>query len=119
MKKLFILLVSAFMMGTSTYAWNRIPLTVDFEKDDMPAGNGHSKSPMRPPVVYIEDYTLAFAADHPDYVLYIKEENGEVVYSTTVFSAMTQVTLPSTLSGDYEIELLMGNWKFKGFITLE
>jgi len=56
MKKLFILLISAFMMSISAYAWNQIPFTVGFEKDDMPAGNGHSKSPMRPPVVYIEDY---------------------------------------------------------------
>ena len=66
----------------------------------------------------IEDYTLSFVADHPDYILNIKDEDGEVVYSTTVFSAMTQVTLPSDLSGDYEIELLMGNWKFTGWIGL-
>ena len=118
MKKLFILLVSASMMGTSAYAWNQIPFTVGYEKDDMPIGHGHGKSPMRPPVVYIEDYTLSFTADHPEYILNIKDEDGEVVYSTTVFSAMTQVTLPSDLSGDYEIELLMGNWKFTGFINL-
>lgn len=118
MKKLFVLLVSAFMMGTSTYAWNRIPLTVDFEKDDMPAGNGHSKSPMRPPVVYIEDYTLAFAADHPEYILNIKDEDGEVVYSTVVYSTLTQVTLPSILSGEYVIELRMGYWLFTGWIEL-
>ena len=118
MKKLFILLISAFMMSISAYAWNRIPLTVGYEKDDMPSGNGYPKSPMRPPVVYIEDYTLSFVADHPDYILNIKDEDGEVVYSTTVFSSMTQVTLPSTLSGDYEIELLMGNWKIMGFIKL-
>ena len=117
MKKLFILLVSASMMGTSAYAWNQIPIAVSYD-DNRPIGHGHGKSPMRPPVVYIEDYTLSFTADHPEYILNIKDEDGDVVYSTTVFSAMTQVTLPSTLSGDYEIELLMGNWKFKGFITL-
>ena len=121
MKKLFILLVSASMMGTrmgtSAYAWNQIPIAVSYD-DNRPIGHGHGKSPMRPPVVYIEDYTLSFTADHPDYILNIKDEDGEVVYSTTVFSSMTQVTLPSTLSGDYEIELLMGNWKFMGFITL-
>jgi len=119
MKKIIILLVSAFIMGTSAYAWNRIPLTVSYEKDDMPVGNGHSKSPIQAPTVYIEDYTLAFVADHPDYALNIKDENGDVVYSTTVCSTETQAVLPSTLSGDYEIELIMGYWKFIGFITLE
>jgi hypothetical protein len=46
------------------------------------------------------------------------DEDGEVVYTTTVFSNETQVALPSNLSGDYEIELLMGNWKFTGWIEL-
>ena len=65
MKKLFILLVSASMMGTSAYAWNQIPIAVSYD-DNSPVGNGHPKSPMRPPVVYIEDYTLSFVADHPE-----------------------------------------------------
>ena len=117
MKKLFILLISAFMMSISAYAWNQIPIAVSYD-DNSPVGNGYPKSPTDPPTVYIEDYTLSFTADHPDYILNIKDEDGEVVYSTTVFSAMTQVTLPSNLSGDYEIELLMGNWKFMGWINL-
>lgn len=61
---------------------------------------------------------LAFVAGHPDYALNIKDENGDVVYSTTVCSTETQVVLPSTLSGDYEIELIMGYWKFAGWIGL-
>jgi hypothetical protein len=55
---------------------------------------------------------------HPDYILYIKDEDGDVVFTTTVYSAQTQVVLPSTLSGDYEVELVMGNWLFTGYITL-
>ena len=118
MKKIIILLVSAFIMGTSAYAWNRIPLTVSYEKDDMPVGNGHSKSPIQAPTVYIEDYTLAFVADHPEYILNIKDEAGEVIFTTIVYSTEMQVVLPSTLSGDHEIELIMGYWKFTGFINL-
>jgi hypothetical protein len=73
---------------------------------------------MCPPVVYIEDYTLSFEANHPEYVLYIKDEDDNVVYSTVVPSTQTQVVLPSTLSGDYQIELVMGYWLFTGYITL-
>ena len=118
MRKHLLLLLFALSLSMSVFAWTKISLVTGII-DDMPIGNGHGKSPMRPPVVYIEDHALSFVANHPEYILNIKDEDGEIVYSTTVFSAMTQVTLPSTLSGDYEIELLMGNWKFTGFITLE
>ena len=60
----------------------------------------------------------AFEANHPDYVLYIKDEYETVVYSTVVTSATTEVVLPSTLSGDYEIDLIWGNWCFWGYIEL-
>lgn len=117
MKKLFLTALCILMMNTSLYAWEIIPFTVSFD-DPQPIGHGHAKAPMRPPVVYIEDYVLTFAAGHPDYELFIKDEDGEVVYSTTVTSAETLVTLPSFLAGDYVIELTMGNWKFTGWIEL-
>ena len=117
MRKSFYLLLIALSLSTSAVAWDRIPLAVGII-DGMPIGHGYGKSPMRPPVVYIEDHTLAFVADHPEYILNIKDEDGEVVYSTVVYSTLTQVTLPSILSGEYVIELTMGNWKFTGFINL-
>ena len=73
---------------------------------------------MHAPCVCLNDHTLTFVIDHPDYVLTIKDEDGEEVYTTTVFSTETQVALPATLSGEYEIELVMGNWIFTGYITL-
>jgi hypothetical protein len=84
----------------------------------MPIGNGYPKVPMQAPTVYIEDNSLSFVADHPEYILNIKDEDGEVVYSTVVYSTLTQVTLPSILSGEYVIELRMGYWLFTGWIEL-
>ena len=69
-------------MNVSAMAWDPITFTVNFD-DEQPGGNGHGKTSMWPPMVYIEDYN--------------------VVYTTTVYSAQTQVVLPSTLSGDYKI----------------
>ena len=117
MKKYFLLLISAVMMGTSVYAWEKIPLTVNYD-DNIPIGHGYGKSPMQAPTVYIEDYTLSFAVGHPEYVLHVMDEDGDVVFTTTVFSTDTQVVLPSYLSGNYEIQLTMGNWLFTGYITL-
>jgi hypothetical protein len=104
-------------MSTSAIAWDLIPLSVNYD-DEQPGTNGHPRSPEETPIVYIDDYTLLFEANHPEYVLNIKDENNVVVYSTVVYSAQTQVVLPSTLSGDYQIELVMGYWLFTGYIML-
>lgn len=117
MKKLLLTGLCILMMNTSMYAWDIIPFTVGFD-DDQPAGHGNPKSPLQAPTVYIEDYSLAFVAGHPDYVLNIKDEDDVVVYSSIVTSAETLVTLPSSFSGEYVIELTMGSWIFTGWIEL-
>lgn len=117
MRKFCYLLLIALSLSTSAAAWDIIPLAVEII-EGMPVGNGHAKVPMRPPVVYLENHTLAFVADHPEYILNIKDEDGIVVYSTVVNSTQTQVVLPSTLSGNYEIKLVLGSWVFTGWIWL-
>ena len=117
MKKLLLMIVGAFMLSTSLFAKEAIPFSVHYE-DEQPVGNGNPRSPIEVPLVYIEDNTLTFEINHPDYVLTIKDEDGDVVYTTTVFATDTEVILPSTLSGDYEINLVMGNWLFTGWINL-
>jgi len=117
MKKLLLMIVGAFLLSTSLWAADVIPFTVHYE-DDQPAGNGNPRTPIEVPLVYIEDYTLSFETNHPDYILTLKDEDGYVVYTTTVFSTDIEVILPSTLSGDYEVNLVMGNWLFTGWINL-
>ena len=80
--------------------------------------NQRPKSPVYPPTVYLENHTLTFSTTHPEYILYIKDENETVVYSTVVSESETTVVLPAALSGSYEIDLVMGNWMFTGWIEL-
>ena len=117
MKKSILTLIGVLFLGTAINAMQLVPLSVSND-DDKTLGNGHPKSPIQPPTVYIDDYTLSFVADHPEYVLSIKDEEDEVVYTTVVSSSQTQVILPSTLSSEYKIELIMGNWLFTGWINL-
>ena len=117
MRKLFLFLFGAFILSTDVSAQVLVPLTVSII-DEQPGGNGQPKTPVLAPKVYIDDYTLLFEVNHPEYVLNIKDENDNVVYSTVVSSTQTQVVLPSTLSGNYQIELVMGNWLFTGWINL-
>lgn len=116
MKKFLLMIASAFMLSTSSWAWTIVPLSVNI--DYRPIGNGHGKTSIEVPKVYIEDYTLMFGINHPEYTLILKDENGQEVYTTTVFTTQTDVILPSTLSGNYEINLVMGNWLFVGEISL-
>ncbi len=117
MKKLLISSLFILLMSTNVMSREVVSFTVHYE-DNKPIGHGNTRSPIEVPLVYIEDYTLTFAVGHPDYTLIIKDEDGDVVYTTTVFSTDIEVILPSTLSGDYEVNLVMGNWLFTGWINL-
>lgn len=120
MKKRLLMFLSAVIISTSLFAWNPIFFTTRIDDDTKPIGNGHPKSPNQPPVVYYEDDVLLFESDHLDYVLHIKDMDGEVVYTTTVYSMMTLATLPSTLSGEYELSLvpLSSTYYYIGYIEL-
>lgn len=65
MKKLLLMIVGAFMLSTSLWAKTLVPLSVYIEDDNSPVGNERPKSPIQPPTVYIEDYTLTFESNHP------------------------------------------------------
>ena len=117
LKKLLLLYISLLCVTTLSAQKDSIPLNAGYF-DPYEGLGGHPRGPVDPPTVYLENYTLTFAANHPEYVLYIKDENETVVYSTVVTSAATEVVLPSTLSGNYEINLVMNEWYFWGHIEL-
>ena len=117
MKKVLLLSLFALFMSTSVSAQVLIPLSVNYD-EEQPGGPGNPKTPMTTPTVYIDDYTLLFEVDHPEYVLYIKDEDDNVVYSTVVYSTQTQVVLPSTLSGEFKIQIIQGFYYFWGYIYL-
>ena len=116
MKKV-LLFIFALLTCTSLQAQNTIPFNVE-HVPQKPVGNQGPKSPVTLPVVYLDDYTLTFETNHPEYVLYIKDENDVVVYSYYVAASTNTVVLPSTLSGSYRIELVTDDWLFWGYILL-
>lgn len=117
MRKLLLIITSAFIISTSSFARTRIYLSVTAPIDPRPIGNGHPKSPIQPPTVYIEDYTLNFSAFEEDCTIQLLDDSG-VVYSDVIPAGTTSYSLPGTLSGEYTIQLLLGNWIFEGEIGL-
>ena len=116
MKKMTLLL-ALLMSCTLAKAQEKIILSCSGIRDGA-IGHQPIKSPVIPPAVYLDNHTLTFSPTHPEYILYIKDEEDTVVYSTVVSESETTVVLPAALSGDYEIDLVMGNWMFTGWIEL-
>lgn len=87
---------------------------------DEPLNGGFPHAPIQPPSVYLDGHTLTVPGSHPDYEVRIVDVDDEdnVVYETQILSSTSSIVLPSTLSGDYQIQLISGNWMFYGLITL-
>ena len=74
------------------------------------------RNPTIAPTVEIENYTLTFITPCEGLVLRLVNEDNEIEY-ITVISGSTLV-LPSYLSGNYELQIISGNYIFYGEISL-
>lgn len=74
------------------------------------------KSPVLPPVVALDDHTLTFDSSCHNCTLRIVNAENEVEYTATITS--DTLVLPSTLEGQYELQIIRDNWCFYGDIEL-
>lgn len=93
---------------------------IDFEVsivEERPTNPNKPKVPIRFPHVYKCNYTLTFEGVHPEYTLYIMKD-GSVEYFTEVLPSMQKVQLPILSAGSYEVYLVLGDFLFKGVISV-
>lgn len=76
------------------------------------------KSPIQVPSVSLENHTLYFDTPCDGCTLNIVDENDVVVYTLVIPTGTTSLVLPSTLSGDYTIQIIRGYYLFYGTINL-
>ena len=94
-------------------------VTIERGKSDPTVASGdHPRSPMQPPQVFIDGHTLYTQYVPFDATLEILDGSGSVVFTTFVAAYTPSVSLPTTLSGDYQIRLIEGYWYFYGWIHL-
>jgi len=117
MKRFFVSLMVWGTMAALAMA-GQVPLTTGII-DPGSLGNDAPRSIIRAPRASIEGYTFT-VSDHPDYVLQLVDpDDAETVYYETILpEGTTSIDLPSSLSGEYEIRLIWGNWYFYGIISL-
>jgi hypothetical protein len=79
---------------------------------------GTHRSPVALPEVWVEDHELYFDTPCDGCTLRVMNEDGEVEYATVIPTDCESLELPSTLEGEYEIQILRGNYCFYGMIEL-
>lgn len=118
MKKL--LLFAILLLGVGTFAFGQHgPITMHIV-DQTPMGNGPTYAPPRPWYITQNENVLTLPAFDESFTLQLLDEDETVVYSTYIPAGTTQVVLPSTLSGDFEIRLIPFNaiYYFRGYLEL-
>jgi len=118
---LFLLALNGMFAGSlSIHAQKEVNLIVGII-DEGKCGNDIPRSPIRVPSASIDDHTFYINVSHPDYVLQLvdPEDEQNVVYEVLMPTGTNSVVLPSSLVGEYVIQLIWGNWRFWGYIELE
>lgn len=119
-KSIIISLLAAMLTlgNLSVYADPElIVLEVGIE-DPEHGDSSQQKTPITVPDISLEDHTLYFYTPCDGCTLRLLDENDNVVYSTVIATGTTSLVLPSTLSGEYEIQIIQGNICFYGYINL-
>jgi len=75
-----------------------------------------SRSPMRLPLIYIEDHILLFSDSFVGFEVTILQ-NGQVVYMDCVGADGT-LMLPENMSGDYELQIIIGDYIVTGTFNM-
>ena len=117
MKKFLICISMLFCLSSYLYAecQSSAPLTYK------PKGGTHSggaKSPVLPWYVDVTDNVITMSATPCDYTLNLYDMDSEVVYSVFVPAGTTQVVLPTTLSGSFELRFETDTYYYQGYIEL-
>jgi len=125
-----VLLVIGLMMATffsfanvtNLNSGTRIYLqTISGYDNPVPTFPHKPKAPMRAPEVYQEDHTLSFSYNN-GFTLELVDpsmgDEGTIVYTAVIPADVLTWQFPATLSGDYTLRLVYGNWAFVGEIEL-
>ena len=122
MKKKVLLIIAIVSMAFVTLnlsAQNAEPIELQLsEINPTPYPGGIPKSPITIPTISLDDHTLYFDTPCDGCTLNIVDSNNVVVYTTVIPTGTTSLVLPQTLSGEYELQIICGNYLFYGKIDL-
>lgn len=125
MKKIFVsailllLFVAAPVSATPITPYLGVRINFTFSKIDKGNGiSGPHRTPAREPEIFIDGNTLYFEDSCDGCTLQLLLPDSDVVvYSTVIPSGTTVLTLP--YEGEYDLQIVCGDYYFVGSITVE
>lgn len=122
MKKVLLVVFAWLSLCMAIYASDpyygqAVPLTCERVKHGASAGH-MPRNPIDPPSVSYDGYTLYINSSHPDCTVQLVDEEDIVVYEVFVDADTNVIIFPSTLTGEYRLNLLWDDWCFWGYIAL-
>ena len=118
MKKFLFAAMLIFWGGNFAFgASQEIPMQIF---NNSGASQGSTRIPPRPWYITQDNYALTLPAFDYDYTLVLFDEEGIVVFSADYSAGTTTVTLPSTLSGEFELRLVpnAATYYYRGYMEL-
>ena len=107
------------LIGGCTFAFgqNQIPMQII---NNGGASHGNTLAPPRPWYITQNENVLTLPAFDEGFTLQLLDEDETVIYSTYIPAGTTQVVLPSTLSGEFELRLIpvLTSYYYRGYISL-
>ena len=123
-KKLFLILGLVLLMSLNGVAQtqsepNTEPVELHVKTENPIHSTGPIKrSPVMVPSLSLEDHTLYFITPCDGCTLQLLNEDGEVEYSIVIPDYTETLTLPFYLEGEYELQIVRGQYCFYGYIEL-
>ncbi len=121
MKKILIVIL---MMGLTPLACNaevRLNFNVSLNgtiDENIPGNLNHPRDLTDSISVAIDEHTLYLYEGCDNTTLRLVSSDETVAFSTFITTGTTSVVLPSTLSGEYRLEIVKGNITFYCYIDL-
>ena len=115
MKRTLLILFISLLEGTLFLQADPVSLS---RKTNTSTHQGGNKAPALPWCIDLTDNIITMSATPCDYTLNLYDEDGEIVYSVFVPAGTTQVVLPTTLSGDFELRFETDTYYYYGIIYL-
>lgn len=113
------ILNTSFVQGSarSSSLFDELSLQVRLVDPSLPL-RPIKRSPAKAPSLSIFDHTLYFATSCDGCILRLVNEDGDVEYAIEIPENTSTITLPFYLYGEYELQILRGNYCFFGFVEL-
>ena len=118
-----VLLVLIFSMLTS-FSFSKVnseenPILVSLTLYMVNKHNQTANDPRSPDLsVCVLDHSLFFSNVEEDFMLYFYDEDEVLLYTTIVSTTTSQVDLPVSLIGDFELRLETDDFYYLGYIEL-